>query len=85
MWQKDPKKPQLWEGQQILLLQEVSQENNARNIFEVQRANPEPTGEPRPAASGRVQALSPSSPGACRALLLCTPGITQPNPCSQLY
>lgn len=35
MWQKDPKKPQLWEGQQILLLQEVSQENNARNIFEV--------------------------------------------------
>ena len=85
MWQKDPKKPQLRERWQTLFYEQVSQENNARKIFRVRRANPEPTGEPRPAASGRVQALSPSSPGARRALLLCTPGITQPNPCSQLY
>lgn len=72
--------PELWECQQTLLHQEVSQENRARNIFEVQTANPEPTGEPRPAVSGRAQALSPSSPGAHRALPLRTPGVPQPTP-----
>lgn len=76
--QKNPKKPQIWECQQTLLYQEASQENKARYIFEVRSANPEPTGEPRSAVSGRVQALSLSSPGAYRALTLCTPGVTQP-------
>ncbi|XP_021237642.1 maestro heat-like repeat-containing protein family member 7, partial [Numida meleagris] len=33
--QKDPKMPELWECQQTLLHQEVSQENRARNIFEM--------------------------------------------------
>ncbi|XP_042679734.1 maestro heat-like repeat-containing protein family member 7 [Centrocercus urophasianus] len=35
LWQKDPKNSQLWECQQILLYQEISQENRARNIFEM--------------------------------------------------
>ncbi|XP_052535271.1 maestro heat-like repeat-containing protein family member 6 [Tympanuchus pallidicinctus] len=35
LWQKDPKNSQLWECQQMLLHQEVSQENRARNIFEM--------------------------------------------------
>ena len=76
--------PQVWERQLALLHHEASPENRAVAIFQVQRANPEPTGEPRPAVSERVQALSPSSPGARRALTLRILSATQPAPCSQL-
>ncbi|OXB58145.1 hypothetical protein ASZ78_006917, partial [Callipepla squamata] len=69
LWQKDPKKPQLRERWQTLFYEQISQENNASKIFKVRRPNPEPTGELRPAVSGRVQLLSLSSSGDESSLL----------------